>query len=78
MDIEVCVMLDSTPGEIDQDIAVTLNTNAATAGQLKCYCYDYIIYYAHHQTRPPPCRAQHILTAAKIHKLLFCCEAPAI
>ena len=67
MDIEVCVMLDSTPGEIDRDIDVTLNTNAATAGQLKYYC---IIYYAHHQTRPPPYRAKHILTAAKIYKLL--------
>lgn len=52
MDIEVCVMLDSTPGEIDRDIDVTLNTNAATAGQLKHYCYNCIIYYAHHQTRP--------------------------
>ena len=30
-----CVMLDSTPGEIDRDIGVTLNTNAATAGQLE-------------------------------------------
>ena len=37
MDIEVCVMLDSTPGEIDRDIDVNLNTNAATAGQLKHY-----------------------------------------
>lgn len=33
--IEVCVMLESTPGEIDRDIGVTLNTNAATAGQLE-------------------------------------------
>ena len=33
--IEVCVMLESTPGEIDRDIGVTLNTNAVTAGQLE-------------------------------------------
>ena len=65
--IEVCLMLDSTPGEIDRDIGVTLNTNAATAGQFTVIIH--IIYYAHHQASPLPYKAKHVLTAAKVPQM---------
>ena len=76
MDIEVCVMLDSTPGEIDRDIDVTLNTNAATAGQLKHYYYNCIIYYAP-SNKATPYRDKHILTSTNYYAVakLQLCEA---
>lgn len=34
--VDLCVSLDSSPGPIDQNIEVVLNTIPGTAGELKC------------------------------------------